>query len=174
MKIDAALRLPSGRSYACTTSDYSDGGVGLTLSEPVNLLSGEVVRLALSRGMEKCEFEASVTMNRGTKVGLQFSPMTTQQAIDFVQCTFARADSWVVWGDKRKPDKPWESFKEVSWMGVRGFKVLVELLVGAWRERKARLQTRVNMQSVKAVLAQRQSKPGILTARSGGTQKSAP
>lgn len=174
MKIDAALRLPNGRSYACTTSDYSDGGVGLALAEPVNVSPGELVRLALSRGMEKCEFEAKVTMSRGTKVGLQFSPMSTEQAIDFVQCTFARADSWVVWGDKRKPDKPWESFKEVLWMGVRGFKVLVELLTGAWRERKARLQSRVNLQSVKAVLAERQAKMGALADRARGTQKSAP
>jgi hypothetical protein len=61
-------------------------------------------------------------------VGLRFEPMSIQQSIDFVQCTFARADSWVVWGDHRKPDKPLQSLKEVALMGLNGFRVLGGLL----------------------------------------------
>lgn len=141
MKMPAALRLASGRSFACATSDYSDGGVGLTVPAPIEVGLGEPVKLALSRGMEEFEFEGRVTMNRGNRIGLQFEPMTNQQSIDFVQCTFARADSWVVWGDRRKPDKPLESFKQVFLMGLSGFKVLGSLLVGSWRERKERVQS---------------------------------
>lgn len=36
MKMDAALRLENGHSFACTTSDYSDGGVGITTSAPID------------------------------------------------------------------------------------------------------------------------------------------
>jgi cellulose synthase (UDP-forming) len=137
MKIQAALRTTSGRSYVCTTSDYSDGGVGLTLPAPLDLAVGESVKLALHRGADEFEFEANVTLVRGVHVGLKFAPMNTQQSIDFVQCTFARADSWVVWGDKRKPDRPLASFKEVLWMGVSGFNVLGKLLYNAISRRTA-------------------------------------
>ncbi|GAB4090657.1 glycosyltransferase family protein [Hydrogenophaga soli] len=139
MKLPAALRLANGRSFACMTSDYSDGGVGLAVSAPVDVALGESVKLALSRGLDEYEFEGKVTLNRGGRIGIQFEPMTSEQSMEFVQCTFARADSWVVWGDRRKPDKPMESFKQVLSMGLAGFKVLGTLSVGWWRERTSRL-----------------------------------
>ena len=136
MKIKAALRSPDGRSHICTTTDYSEGGVGILLPVPLNLPVGEQVKLTLQRGTDEFEFDASVTMNRGTHLGLQFSPMNTQQSIDFVQCTFARADSWVVWGDRRKSDKPLTSMREVAWMGVRGLKVLGAVLLNEIKRRR--------------------------------------
>jgi cellulose synthase (UDP-forming) len=139
MKIPAALRTEGGRSYVCTTTDYSDGGVGLQMPAPLDLPLGELVKLSLRRGLDEYQFEARVTMNKDTRIGLQFEPMTTAQSIDFVQCTFARADSWVVWGDKRKPDKPLTSLREVAGMGVTGFRVLVTLV---WSEIQRRLAVR--------------------------------
>jgi cellulose synthase (UDP-forming) len=129
LKVPAAVRTEGGRSFVCTTTDYSDGGVGVTFPVPLPLPVGEKVKLALQRGLDEFEFDAAVTLNRGNHMGLQFAPMTTQQSVDFVQCTFARADSWVVWGDKRKPDKPLTSMREVTWMGFRGIKVLASVLL---------------------------------------------
>jgi cellulose synthase (UDP-forming) len=137
MRLQAAVRTSSGRSYTCVTTDYSDGGVGLEFPAPVALSIGSQVKLSLQRGMEEYEFNAEVTLNRGNHLGLKFAPMTTQESVDFVQCTFARADSWVVWGDKRKPDKPLTSMRQVTWMGMRGIKVLGALLVSAARQRLA-------------------------------------
>jgi hypothetical protein len=65
--------------------------------------------------------------------------MSVEQSVDFVQCTFARADSWVVWGDKRKLDKPLASIREVSWMGMRGFLVLGSVVRGEVKRRLALL-----------------------------------
>ena len=155
MKMPASLRLSNGRAYACTTTDYSDGGVGLVAADVVDVPLGEAVRLGLIRGSDEYEFDAKVTLNRQNRIGLQFEPMTRQQSIDFVQCTFARADSWVVWGDKRKPDKPWQSFKEVLFMGLSGFKVLGALLLGSWRQRKARLASAIGQEINKARQLQR-------------------
>jgi cellulose synthase (UDP-forming) len=125
MKISAALRTTAGRSYVCTTADYSDGGVGLLMPAPLELPVGEIVKLALRRGVDEYVFDAQVTMNSGERIGLKFSPMDVQQSIDFVQCTFARADTWVIWGDGRKLDKPMVSLKAVLLMGFVGFKVLI-------------------------------------------------
>jgi cellulose synthase (UDP-forming) len=139
MKIPAAVRTEGGRSYVCTTTDYSDGGVGVSFPAPVPFQVGENVKLALRRGVEEFQFDTTVTLNRGAVVGLQFAPMSVQQSVDFVQCTFARADSWVVWGDKRKLDKPLASIREVTWMGARGFMVLGLVVRGEIKRRLALL-----------------------------------
>jgi cellulose synthase (UDP-forming) len=139
MKIPAAVRTEGGRSYVCTTTDYSDGGVGVSFPAPVSLAVGENVKLALRRGLEEFQFDTTVTLNRGNLVGLQFAPMSVQQSVDFVQCTFARADSWVVWGDKRKLDKPLASIREVGWMGMRGFLVLGSVVRAEFKRRLALL-----------------------------------
>lgn len=128
MKIPATVRTLGGRSYVCTTTDYSDGGVGLSFPVPPDLQRGQTVKFALFRGEEEYEFDADITLMRGAMVGLKFHDMSTAQSIDFVQATFARADSWVEWGDKRKMDKPLSSLKEIALLGFSGFRILGVLI----------------------------------------------
>ncbi len=137
MKLPATLRTRSGRNFICTTTDYSDGGVGLTFPGPVDLEMGEAVRLALFRGDEEYEFDATITMARSDRVGLKFESMNTQKAIDLVQCTFARADTWVMWGDKRKPDKPLTSLKEILFLGFSGLAILGKSMHQSAKEKLA-------------------------------------
>jgi cellulose synthase (UDP-forming) len=120
MKLSAALRTLGGRTIRCTTSDYSEGGVGLLLPVETNLEVQEKVQLTLFRGSTEYVFPAVVTGNFGLRLGLRFEEMSVQQSVDFIQCTFARADSWVIWGDKRKLDKPLTGLAEVLGLGVRG------------------------------------------------------
>jgi cellulose synthase (UDP-forming) len=124
MKLPATVRTEAGRNYVCTTTDYSDGGVGLVFPAPVAFDLGQHVRLALFRGHQEYEFDAKITLCNADRVGLKFEPMSTQSAIDLIQCTFARADNWVVWGDKRKPDKPLTSLKEIMFLGGSGLAIL--------------------------------------------------
>ena len=44
-------------------------------------------------GQQEYVFPAQVARVMGNEVGLKLMPLTTQQHIDFVQCTFARADT---------------------------------------------------------------------------------
>ncbi len=52
-------------------------------------------------------------------------PLTTKQHIDFVQCTFARADTWALWQDSFPEDKPLESLFDILKLG-RGYRHLAE------------------------------------------------
>lgn len=124
MRLQASVRASDGRNYLCTTTDYSDGGVGVELPEAVDLKAGDAVCFALFRGSEESQFDAEVTLVRGKTMGLQFKPMTTEQSMDFVRMTFSRADNWVVWGDGRKNDKPLEALKQIGLFGFSGFSVL--------------------------------------------------
>ena len=60
------------------------------------------------------------------KLGLKLMPLTTQQHIDFVQCTFARADTWALWQDSYPEDKPLESLLDILKLGFRGYRHLAE------------------------------------------------
>lgn len=62
----------------------------------------------------------------GNEVGLKLMPLTTQQHIDFVQCTFARADTWALWQDSYPEDKPLESLLDILKLGFRGYRHLAE------------------------------------------------
>ena len=62
----------------------------------------------------------------GNEGGLQLLPLTTKQHIDFVQCTFARADTWALWQDSFPEDKPLESLLDILKLGFRGYRHLAE------------------------------------------------
>ncbi len=53
-------------------------------------------------------------------------PLTKKQHIDFVQCTFARADTWALWQDSFPEDKPLESLLDILKLGFRGYRHLAE------------------------------------------------
>ena len=113
-----------------------------------DIKAGDQVKLALFRGDDEYEFDTEVTMVRDRSLGLRFKPMTPQQSIDFVQATFARADSWVVWGDKRKMDKPLASLKQIFHMSVLGLGILVDLVGQGVRGKTAVLLNRPRARAV--------------------------
>ncbi len=47
--------------------------------------------------------------------------LSVSQHIDFIQCTFARADTWALWQDGFPEDKPIESLRDVLALGFRGY-----------------------------------------------------
>ena len=128
MRLQSALRFKNGHSVRCITSDYSEGGVGVVLPADIPNAVGEDVCITLFRGDTEYPFQARITTHQGKRIGLRFSEMNLQQSIDFVQCTFARADSWAVWADHRAPDTPLQGMSEVFSMGMRGLGLFARIL----------------------------------------------
>lgn len=84
------------------------------------------MNLLLKRGQQEYVFPTQVARVMGNEVGLKLMPLTTQQHIDFVQCTFARADTWALWQDSYPEDKPLESLLDILKLGFRGYRHLAE------------------------------------------------
>ncbi len=122
----AAIARQDGHLFPCTVRDYSDGGVGIQIHGPANVLEGQKVNLLLKRGRQEFFFPAQVVRVFGTEVGLQLAQMSTRQHIDFIQCTFARADTWALWQDSFPEDKPLESLLDILRLGFRGYRHLAE------------------------------------------------
>lgn len=109
----AAIARKDGHIFPCTLRDYSDGGVGIELRSGNVLQDGENITLMLKRGQQEYSFPAKVTRVFGQKAGLRMDNMSVAQHIEFIQCTFARADTWALWQDSFAEDKPVESLVDI-------------------------------------------------------------
>ena len=126
MTMPAAIAREDGHLFSCTVQDFSDGGLGIKINGQAKVLEGQKVSLLLKRGQQEYAFPATVARVNGNEVGLQLLPLTTKQHIDFVQCTFARADTWALWQDSFPEDKPLESLLDILKLGFRGYRHLAE------------------------------------------------
>ncbi|MDM8349905.1 UDP-forming cellulose synthase catalytic subunit [Pseudomonas sp. sp1636] len=124
LRLAAGIRLPSGHAYPCTLLNYSDGGVSIRLPQGLHLTLPEVATLSLQlrRGHEEFEFPArGRSISRGI-LGAELEPMDLRRHGRFVQCTFARADTWAHWHDGFNQDKPLSSLLEIARVGLSGYR----------------------------------------------------
>ena len=140
-KMPASLLRPDGHLYVCTVQDYSDNGVGLETDSASYFNAGDNVTLILHRGLQEYAFPVQVSRVFGKSMGMQLQPLTTQQHIDFIQCTFARADSWVLREDSFPEDKPMESLREVLGLGIRGYLRMLDIAPQRYRPLAAKTQS---------------------------------
>lgn len=126
ISMPAAIAREDGHLFSCTVHDFSDGGLGIKINGQAQVLEGQKVNLLLKRGQQEYVFPAQVVRVSGNEIGLQLMPLTTRQHIDFVQCTFARADTWALWQDSFPEDKPLESLMDILKLGFRGYRHLAE------------------------------------------------
>lgn len=120
--LPAAIARDDGYSFPCTLRDYSDSGVGIEMKEANLVNKGDKLMLMLKRGDREFAFPCEVMRSSGEMVGVQMQLTTTQQNIDFMQCTFARADTWALWQESVPVDKPMHSLHEVLMLGLQGYK----------------------------------------------------
>lgn len=126
ISLPAAIGREDGHLFPCLIRDYSESGVGIHIAPGAGLLDGQQVDLILNRGQQAFTFPCRVIRISGEMVGLELVAMTTRQHIDFIQCTFARADTWALWQDSFPQDKPMESLLDILMLGFRGYRHLAE------------------------------------------------
>lgn len=124
LHLDAAIRLPSGHAYPCTLLNYSDGGVSIQLPHGLDLTLPDAAKLSLllRRGHEEFEFPARGRSIIQGVLGAELDPMDLRRHGRFVQCTFARADTWARWHDGFVQDKPLSSLRGIARVGLGGYR----------------------------------------------------
>ncbi|OZI70845.1 UDP-forming cellulose synthase catalytic subunit [Bordetella genomosp. 12] len=128
ISLPAMLLLPDGRTVACRTSDYSQGGLGLVLPAGVVIPNGMALSVCLFRNEEEAMFPALVTFSRADRLGVSFQALTLEQERELADVTFGRADTWAVnWGNSA-PDSPLNALGQISTIGARGFTLLLRHL----------------------------------------------
>jgi cellulose synthase (UDP-forming) len=117
----AMLKLDNGRSIACRTIDYSEGGLGLRMPEPGMAPLDSEVSVSLFLGDVEYAFPARVVFAKDTELGIKFSELSLQQQIDLVQCTMARADAWLEGHSSHERDRPLKGLREILSHSIQGY-----------------------------------------------------
>ncbi|MGE8218360.1 MAG: UDP-forming cellulose synthase catalytic subunit [Stenotrophomonas acidaminiphila] len=123
-RLPMALRLPDGRTLRGVMHDYSNDGVGLELARAPaqELAAGTPVTLLLGRGRREFAFAAVVQRSVGARLGLLLRFDDESQRVEFVQCTFARADAWLDWHAGYQPMSLPRSLWSVIKLGWQGYR----------------------------------------------------
>ncbi len=120
-EMPAELILADGRTVRATTSDFSEGGVGLRLREPASLELQAPVQVTLQRGASIHTFPGRLVRIHEEQIGVRFDALTTEQEAELVQCTFGRADAWIDWRRHRPLDHPLRSLLNMFSTGFAGY-----------------------------------------------------
>ena len=118
--INARLRVPDGPMIEAVTTDLSEGGVGLKLSQPYPLPQGAEVQVALVPERSLVWTPVRVVRSRGEMLTLEFQPLDVAQERQLVYALFGRADAWVDWSATRPVDRIGESFRTILDFGLAG------------------------------------------------------
>lgn len=125
-----SIRLPSGHLLQTTMKDFSFSGMRVQLVGSTNDICqyafsrGQQIDVILNRGDQAFVFSTSVVYANHSILGLKLSDLSTKQRIDYIQCTFARADIWAKWQQSYQADKPLSSMSAVLQVGLDGYKRL--------------------------------------------------
>lgn len=119
--IPIMIKLKTGHLYPATMKDFSFGGLRVEMADLSVIGQHSEVEVVLRRSSENKVFGCQVAYRGERYLGLQFDAMTTQQQIDYVQCTFARADNWLRFQQQYEFDKPMNSFRSVLFVGLKGY-----------------------------------------------------
>lgn len=126
--LPATLALPNGKTIVCSTTDFSQKGLGIRLPPDVAVAMNEKVQVSLFRGDEEGVFPATVVFSRGQTLGVQFENLDLEQQSRLAQITFSRADTWAQSWGRASVDTPLGALREVSLVGVRGMVLLSKSL----------------------------------------------
>ncbi|TKI07814.1 UDP-forming cellulose synthase catalytic subunit [Martelella alba] len=121
MALPATLMDGAGHVFACTLHDYSDSGVGIQVSRGATFAIGDPVTLILRRGRQEYAFPCDITRIFADRLGMKLDKLTPAQHVEFIQCTFARADTWALWQNSFPEDRPIGSLREVIALGFSGY-----------------------------------------------------
>ncbi|HDR8990578.1 UDP-forming cellulose synthase catalytic subunit [Burkholderia vietnamiensis] len=132
-RIPVMLRFGNGRTLACETLDYSEGGIGVAVPEDARVPDGEQVTVSLFRGVDEYAFPGTIEYAEPGRLGIRFETLSQQQEFDLVSSTFARADAWIDWTAGCRPDSPPHAFLHLATVGIRGLLRVIARLYGDLR-----------------------------------------
>lgn len=143
-RLPATIYKANGEALFCECIDFSMTGLGLQMTEIPGIERDERIHVSLWRDTHDRAFPAHVVVSNNKTVGIQFEPMTREQEIALVQCTFARPDAWVNWNSTNDTDKPLHGLKEIAIVGIQGYKKLFTSIANSFidilKDRRANQQ----------------------------------
>ncbi|MBD9369513.1 UDP-forming cellulose synthase catalytic subunit [Xanthomonas sp. XNM01] len=135
LQMPAVLHLRDGQALACSTVNFSTGGMALRLDVPQPIHPGTEVEIELRHRNRSHRLPAIVRQDRDDSgLSIQFDEMTLEQERWLVASTFARADIWVSQWGQHDRDTFLRSLSGVLKASARGFQRLGRHIVTSGRQ----------------------------------------
>ncbi|MDE1154211.1 MAG: UDP-forming cellulose synthase catalytic subunit [Acidobacteriaceae bacterium] len=123
MAVPAGVVLPDGTAVQGVTADLSSGGCMLRCDEPIQLNSGDPVRMVFPVLDGDAVLPATVIgVDEGRVLRAQFDPLTIQEEEALTMVLYSRADTWLGWGETREVDRPLTSLWRIILLSIEGLK----------------------------------------------------
>ncbi|CAH7463065.1 MULTISPECIES: UDP-forming cellulose synthase catalytic subunit [Vibrio] len=124
------VKLRTGHLIQAEMKDFSLGGIRVVINDAdektCERLLGQCLDVVLKRGGQEFVFPMTVAYASKGIFGLRLEELSHQQQVQYVQCTFARADTWAKWQQGYQSDKPLSSMRAVLQVGFNGYKRLLK------------------------------------------------
>lgn len=136
MSLPAMVKLANGRTVACESEDFSEGGLAIKLPTSIAVDVDCPVKISLFRGEREFTVPAVVVFNQGTVLRVRFEDLSLTDYRAFVAATFSRGDAWQSWLPERDVDRPLKGLGEVMGVGVAGMGRFIRrfAVIGMWRD----------------------------------------
>ena len=121
----ASLILPTGHRIQATVRDFSFGGLRFEVADSSLLRNSTELDVVLRRGNEEFTFPLHVVYAKDGVLGTRLPKLPVRQTIDYVQCTFAKADTWVDWKESYSEDVPSISMGHAVRSALQGYNRLL-------------------------------------------------
>lgn len=124
VRLPASIRLKNGALFSAEVADFSLGGLRVELSPEAAGFIERDVSIIMERAGREFVFPMHVAFKGRTSVGLQLRDKSPTTMVNYVQCTFARADNWVRWKQGMEADKPLSSLRTIVYVSRLGYQRL--------------------------------------------------
>ena len=115
-----AVKLPNGRSIAGETIDMSSGGIGIRLSDTIDVELQSQVRLAFLHPAAAIDLPATVVSLEGSVLRVCFEDLSIAEQEVLTVALYSRADSWLGWGEARENDNVLRSLGRIFQISMHG------------------------------------------------------
>ena len=119
--IDAIIKCPDGHLYPCKLIDYSANGMNIKLNSNLVLTRKQNVEIILKRDNEEHAFSCIVQRHQIDTIAVKLTKLSHKQCIEFIQCTFSRADTWSKNRDMVSKQSPIHSIIEILKLSRIGY-----------------------------------------------------
>ena len=120
MNLPAEVRLPSGSVVHGVTSDISSGGVMVRMERDFRAAAGDRIGVTLPVLEGSAVFPATIVAVDGNILRAQFAPLSLHEEEALTLVLYARADTWLGWGEARESDRPIKSLSHIFRLSLRG------------------------------------------------------
>lgn len=122
---DVTLFYKNGCCYRAKATNFSEGGLGLHVSEIEGIQQGDTLHVSLKQNNREFVFPVEIAYRGKNHLGVQFTELTKQQEEDLIRCTFSRADAWIPpKNEEKKVDRPLHNMLQIFLISMKGYALL--------------------------------------------------